>query len=186
MCCKEEGRRAFSQAKMRTYWKACKSRKKSSLRQRRKGGRGVLRKGSGVNKAINGIWTIGKKSIAVNPNCHEDSAEFCSLFHSVRGRMNEELRFTTHVESCFPVVEKEENFGKETDIDSLPLDVLVHIVCNVQHDELKPLFHVSSKFRDAVLIARKIHFDYTTPVRVPASRKKENSLIANESSENYS
>ncbi|KAH9309774.1 hypothetical protein KI387_037685, partial [Taxus chinensis] len=25
----------------------------------------------------------------------------------------------------------------------------VHIVCNVHHDEFKPLSHVSSKFRDA-------------------------------------
>eukprot|EP00249_Psilotum_nudum_P001677 c14308_g1_i2 orf=309-785(-) len=41
----------------------------------------------------------------------------------------------------------------------------VRIVCFLQHDQLKPLFHVSKRLMKAVLIARQSHFNFTTPDR---------------------
>uniref|UniRef100_A0A1D1ZK14 F-box protein At4g35930 n=1 Tax=Anthurium amnicola TaxID=1678845 RepID=A0A1D1ZK14_9ARAE len=50
-------------------------------------------------------------------------------------------------------------------LESLPMDILVKILCHLHHDQLKAVFHVSWKFRKAVLLARQYHFNYTTPDR---------------------
>lgn len=48
-------------------------------------------------------------------------------------------------------------------LESLPQDVLIKIVCGVDHDDLKRLFHVSKAIREATLIAKNWHFEYSTP-----------------------
>lgn len=54
----------------------------------------------------------------------------------------------------------------ESRLESLPLDLLVSIVCHLQHDQLKAVFHVSQKIRKAVILARQLHFNYATPDRM--------------------
>ncbi|MCO5599618.1 hypothetical protein L7F22_053724 [Adiantum nelumboides] len=53
----------------------------------------------------------------------------------------------------------------ESLLESLPLELLVRIVCYLHHDQLKSTFHVSRRLRQAVVIARQCHFDFTTPDR---------------------
>ncbi|PIA55430.1 hypothetical protein AQUCO_00700015v1 [Aquilegia coerulea] len=53
----------------------------------------------------------------------------------------------------------------ESRLESLPMDLLVKILCHLHHDQLRPVFHVSQKIRKAVIIARQFHFNYTTPDR---------------------
>ncbi|XP_073017012.1 F-box protein At4g35930-like [Primulina eburnea] len=53
----------------------------------------------------------------------------------------------------------------ESRLESLPIDLLVKILCNLHHDQLRAVFHVSEKIRKAVVIARQFHFNYTTPDR---------------------
>ncbi|CAN4083947.1 unnamed protein product [Withania somnifera] len=48
-------------------------------------------------------------------------------------------------------------------LEDLPQDILIRIVCGVDHDDLKRLFHVSRVIREATVIARKWHFEYATP-----------------------
>ncbi|XXG71354.1 hypothetical protein AAC387_Pa07g0629 [Persea americana] len=48
-------------------------------------------------------------------------------------------------------------------LEALPQDILVHILCCVDHNDLKQLFHVSKSVRKAALIAEKIHFAFSTP-----------------------
>ncbi|KAL8103835.1 F-box protein SKIP27-like [Apium graveolens] len=48
-------------------------------------------------------------------------------------------------------------------IESLPQDILIRILCGVEHDDLKMLMQVSKSFRDATEAARQLHFAYTTP-----------------------
>ncbi|OVA20208.1 F-box domain [Macleaya cordata] len=48
-------------------------------------------------------------------------------------------------------------------LEALPQDILVKILCGVDHDDLKQLFHVSNKIRDATLIAKQWHFAFSTP-----------------------
>ncbi|XP_059439522.1 F-box protein At4g35930-like isoform X2 [Corylus avellana] len=53
----------------------------------------------------------------------------------------------------------------ESRLESLPMELLFKIVCHLPHDQLKPVFHVSKRIREAVQTAKKTHFDYTTPRR---------------------
>ncbi|CAH9143165.1 unnamed protein product [Cuscuta epithymum] len=53
----------------------------------------------------------------------------------------------------------------ESRLESLPMDLLVKILCHLHHDQLRPVFHVSQKIRKAVIQARQFHFNYTTPDR---------------------
>ncbi|KAG2317210.1 hypothetical protein Bca4012_068117 [Brassica carinata] len=49
------------------------------------------------------------------------------------------------------------------ELEDLPLDILVKIICGVEHEDLKQLFHVSKTIREATLIAKQSHFAYSTP-----------------------
>ncbi|KAF5765884.1 putative F-box domain-containing protein [Helianthus annuus] len=53
----------------------------------------------------------------------------------------------------------------ESRLESLPMEMLVKILCHLHHDQLRAVFHVSERIRTAVIIARKFHFNYTTPDR---------------------
>ncbi|GLJ35916.1 hypothetical protein SUGI_0720600 [Cryptomeria japonica] len=184
MCCKGEGHRTLrhrEDLRVKAYWKAPK---RLSLPQGKKMGKRVLRN-AGVKTGVNGFLMNGKKEIATFLESRENSSQCCSPSHSETGRMDANFCVTTPVKNCSTVFVKEENLAVESRMESLPLNILVQIVCNVHHDELEPLFYVSSKFREAASIAREMHFDYTTPVRVRASRKRAISLIPDEISQNY-
>ncbi|KAL4585522.1 hypothetical protein LXL04_010144 [Taraxacum kok-saghyz] len=55
-------------------------------------------------------------------------------------------------------------------LEALPQDILIRVLCGVEHDDLKKLFHVSKPIREAAMIAKKLHFEYSTPKKVPAFR----------------
>ncbi|KAI8018895.1 F-box protein [Camellia lanceoleosa] len=61
-----------------------------------------------------------------------------------------------------PRSEKMMSFDKSL-LEALPQDILIRILCNVDHGDLKQLFHVSKPIREATLIAKQWHFAYTTP-----------------------
>ncbi|BAF26595.1 F-box protein At4g35930 isoform X1 [Oryza sativa Japonica Group] len=50
-------------------------------------------------------------------------------------------------------------------LESLPLELLIKIICCLHHDQLNIVFHVSKRIRKAVELARQYHFNYTTPDR---------------------
>ncbi|KAI3798825.1 hypothetical protein L1987_34105 [Smallanthus sonchifolius] len=53
----------------------------------------------------------------------------------------------------------------ESRLESLPMELLVKILCHLHHDQLRAVFHVSERVRKAVEIARQFYFNYTTPDR---------------------
>ncbi|KAI4368180.1 hypothetical protein MLD38_016767 [Melastoma candidum] len=59
-------------------------------------------------------------------------------------------------------------------LESLPQDVLIRILCFVDHDDLRQLFMVSKYIREASVVAKQGHFAYTTPRKVPAFRNPLN------------
>ncbi|KAK9267850.1 hypothetical protein L1049_010286 [Liquidambar formosana] len=65
-------------------------------------------------------------------------------------------------------------------LEALPQDILVRVLCGVDHDDLKQLFHVSKSIREATLIAKQWHFAYSTPSKTRAFR---NSIDLGDSSE---
>ncbi|KAK4778100.1 hypothetical protein SAY87_018287 [Trapa incisa] len=70
----------------------------------------------------------------------------------------------------------------ESRLESLPMDLLVKILCHLHHDQLRAVFHVSQRVRKAVLIARQFHFNYTTPDR---SRQEMLRMITPQPSEHW-
>ncbi|CAK9156974.1 unnamed protein product [Ilex paraguariensis] len=55
--------------------------------------------------------------------------------------------------------------NSESRLESLPMDLLVKILCHLHHDQLRAVFHVSHRIRKAVVLARQFYFNYTTPDR---------------------
>ncbi|KAL7592254.1 hypothetical protein Lser_V15G32192 [Lactuca serriola] len=55
-------------------------------------------------------------------------------------------------------------------LEALPQEILIKILCGVDHDDLKRLFHVSKPIREAAVIAKELHFKYSTPKKIPAFR----------------
>lgn len=106
---------------------------------------------------------IGKKRIVVL----DSKDEKVDIFRSDEMVVHND----THIASPSPInvmapptPKTPENFGRSR-LESLPIDVLVKILCFLHHDQLRPVFHVSQRVRKAVLMARQYHFNYTTPDR---------------------
>ncbi|XP_010473341.1 PREDICTED: F-box protein At1g61340-like [Camelina sativa] len=49
------------------------------------------------------------------------------------------------------------------ELEDLPQDILVRIICGVDHEDLKQLFQVSKTIKEATSIAKELHFAYSTP-----------------------
>ncbi|KAK2630672.1 hypothetical protein QOZ80_UnG0729360 [Eleusine coracana subsp. coracana] len=77
-----------------------------------------------------------------------------------------------------PKTPVEAAFAGDSRLESLPLDLLIKIVCNLHHDQLKSVFHVSKRIRTAVQLARQLYFNYTTP-----DRSRQELLLIDSSSE---
>ncbi|XP_073127591.1 F-box protein At1g61340-like [Henckelia pumila] len=58
-------------------------------------------------------------------------------------------------------------------LENLPQEILIRILCGVEHDDLKRLFFVSNAIREATLIAKHSHFAYTTPRKTVGFRNTE-------------
>uniref|UniRef100_A0A1J3CFH7 F-box protein SKIP27 n=1 Tax=Noccaea caerulescens TaxID=107243 RepID=A0A1J3CFH7_NOCCA len=55
-------------------------------------------------------------------------------------------------------------------LESLPQELLIRVICGVDHEDLKSLTVVSKSLREASLIAKRLHFAYTTPKKTRAFR----------------
>ncbi|CAA0826562.1 F-box protein [Striga hermonthica] len=55
-------------------------------------------------------------------------------------------------------------FSEEQSVlENLPQEILIKVLCGVEHDDLKRLFFVSKAIREATMIAKQHHFAYSTP-----------------------
>ncbi|XP_039052897.1 F-box protein SKIP27-like [Hibiscus syriacus] len=73
-----------------------------------------------------------------------------------------------------------DDFHQKSALQSLPQDLLIRIICGVDHEDLKQLFNVSKSIREATVIAKQLHFAHSTPRKVKAFRT---SIDLEESSE---
>ncbi|CAK9176790.1 unnamed protein product [Ilex paraguariensis] len=55
-------------------------------------------------------------------------------------------------------------------LEALPQDVLIRVLCGVEHEDLKRLFHVSKFIKETALMAEKWHFTYSTPRKTLSCR----------------
>ncbi|GLU23099.1 hypothetical protein SLE2022_391300 [Rubroshorea leprosula] len=72
------------------------------------------------------------------------------------------------------------NCLEKSPLESLPQDILIRILCGVNHEDLEKLYHVSKTVREATMIAKESHFAFSTPRKTPAFR---NSIVPDESSD---
>ncbi|XP_022724538.1 F-box protein SKIP27-like [Durio zibethinus] len=63
-----------------------------------------------------------------------------------------------------------DDYHEKSALESLPQDVLIRIICGVDHEDLKQLFNVSKSIREATVIAKQLHFAYSTPRKTKAFR----------------
>ncbi|KAL1365049.1 hypothetical protein HN51_013155 [Arachis hypogaea] len=56
------------------------------------------------------------------------------------------------------------NFNSERSLlEALPLDILIRVLCGVDHEDLEQLLHVSKTISEAAEVAKRFHFEYSTP-----------------------
>ncbi|KAE9607192.1 hypothetical protein Lal_00025706 [Lupinus albus] len=55
------------------------------------------------------------------------------------------------------------SISKGSHLQALPIDILVKVLCGVDHEDLEQLFNVSKKIREATKMAKRLHFEYSTP-----------------------
>jgi hypothetical protein len=60
----------------------------------------------------------------------------------------------------------QQNVGKPIGLLSMPEDVLLKVVCYLQHDDIKPMFLVCKQLKTTLHQAIKWHFNYATPSRM--------------------
>lgn len=68
---------------------------------------------------------------------------------------------------CSGTIEIGDFASEKSSLESLPQDVLIRIICGVDHEDLDQLFSVSRTISEAALVAKKLHFPYTTPRKIP-------------------
>ncbi|KAJ8434112.1 hypothetical protein Cgig2_024230 [Carnegiea gigantea] len=111
-------------------------------------------------------FSYGRKRILISNDSHnfEDfSANFEPLKHTYLEK-EDEIRF-----NCT-------NSSSSSPLESLPQEILIKVICCVDHNDLKHLFHVSKTVRDATLIAKQSHFAYSTPSKTRGFKNSIDSM----------
>ncbi|XP_042455284.1 F-box protein At1g61340-like [Zingiber officinale] len=75
------------------------------------------------------------------------------------------LNFASPVKLC-----GRSRLGKTNRLENLPQDVLVTILCKVEHRDLKRLLLVSKTVNAATSVAKELHFAFATPISNPVFR----------------
>ncbi|CAJ1936326.1 unnamed protein product [Sphenostylis stenocarpa] len=53
--------------------------------------------------------------------------------------------------------------SERSPLEALPFDILLKVLCGVDHEDLEQLVRVSKTIREATVIAKKTNFEYKTP-----------------------
>ncbi|XP_077242109.1 F-box protein At4g05010-like [Tasmannia lanceolata] len=102
--------------------------------------------------------TIGRKRVVIS-NCLEGLPLGSPLNSPLRKR---------HVRNCS---NSNRLKSKRSYLEALSQDILIRILCGVDHDDLKHLVQVSKTIKEATLTAKQSHFAFNTPSKkIPAVR----------------
>lgn len=98
---------------------------------------------------------LGRKRVAVSP------APSPSGPHSPVRALRKQRSTRLHMDDAVGLLE------------SLPQDVLVKVLCKVNHSDLRQLLLVSKPVSEATVVARELHFAFATPSSKAAFRGEE-------------
>ncbi|KAG6594628.1 F-box protein, partial [Cucurbita argyrosperma subsp. sororia] len=123
---------------------------------------GCLKSKSVVSAADNGLdfgivrYTrgLGRKRIVIS--CNEDDSSIYLTPKASSKRPCSAVRTTVDTDKSL--------------LETLPQEILIRILCGVDHDDLKQLIRISKTISEATLIAKQWHFAYSTPSKVRAFR----------------
>ncbi|CAM8988156.1 unnamed protein product [Rhodiola kirilowii] len=105
--------------------------------------------GLGAVRATRGL---GRKRVGIS----KEEESCCSEFRpQLKRQCSEKFEFESHMS---PLDE------------ALPQELLIRVLCGVEHDDLKQLMLVSKSVKEAALVAKKMHFEYSTPRKIKAFR----------------
>lgn len=117
----------------------------SSLKSKR----GVASTGEGLGLGfVRYTRGLGRKRVLIS-NAEETSSFDSAIKSSLKRQCSEKMI--------------DFNCDQRSRLEALPQDILIRILCGVNHEDLKQLFHVSTPIREATLIAKQWHFAYNTP-----------------------
>uniref|UniRef100_A0A7N0REI5 F-box domain-containing protein n=1 Tax=Kalanchoe fedtschenkoi TaxID=63787 RepID=A0A7N0REI5_KALFE len=112
--------------------------------------------GFGAVRATRGL---GRKRVGISK---EEESESCSS-----GNSELELELGTPLKrQCSEKFELLES--DMSPLEALPQELLIRVLCGVEHADLKQLMIVSKPVMEAALVAKRMHFAYSTPTKVRA------------------
>ncbi|XP_074267776.1 F-box protein SKIP27-like [Silene latifolia] len=105
-------------------------------------------------------FSLRRKRVLISDNNNNSCS--CKL-------INEQFCLITPMKKkrCFPEIHYQ---CSSSLLEDLPQELLIKVVCGVDHDDLKQLFLVSKTVRDSAIIAKNMHFAYSTPSKTKAFR----------------
>ncbi|RLN35495.1 hypothetical protein C2845_PM03G09760 [Panicum miliaceum] len=113
-------------------------------------GQGDARKGSlatslSFSNCRSSTRILGRKRVAVSPAPGPRSP------HSPARTLRKQRSVRFHLDDAVSLLE------------SLPQDVLIKVLCKVNHSDLRQLLLVSKPVNEATTVARELHFKFATP-----------------------
>ncbi|EEF31240.1 F-box protein At4g35930 [Ricinus communis] len=122
-----------------------------------------------ASTATKSCTDLGKKRVAVLTNKKAEGDDIMIENNSVIDKSPLMLSPVDLLKHSYlvrtPKTPRTEDCESDSRLESLPMDLLVKILCHLHHDQLRAVFHVSRRIRRAVVLARQFHFNYTTPDR---------------------
>ncbi|KAL6657796.1 hypothetical protein ACP70R_005576 [Stipagrostis hirtigluma subsp. patula] len=98
---------------------------------------------------------LGRKRVAVSPTPGSSGP------HSPVRTLRKQRSTRLHMDDAVSLLE------------SLPQDVLIKLLCKVNHSDLRQLLLVSKPVSEATVVARELHFKFATPSAKAAFRGEE-------------
>ncbi|KAH9623116.1 hypothetical protein KSS87_013695 [Heliosperma pusillum] len=99
-------------------------------------------------------FSLRRKRVLISHNNNNNNIDF-NCFTPMKKKL------------CFPEIHHQSSSSL---LEDLPQELLIKVVCGVDHEDLKQLFFVSKTVRDSAIIAKKLHFAYSTPSKTKAFR----------------
>ncbi|KAL9243567.1 hypothetical protein vseg_017439 [Gypsophila vaccaria] len=111
-------------------------------------------------------FSLRRKRVLISEN-NSDLEQFCGEFQC----------FTPMKKLCSSQNNLKNDSFSINLLETLPLELLIKIICGVHHEDLKQLIYVSKTIRDAAIIAKNCHFAYSTPLKTKAFRNTKIGLL---------
>lgn len=111
-------------------------------------------------------FSLGRKRILISNNSC-DVEQFCADFDAFSSPLK---RRCSEGNAFFDEQFHHEESSSISVLEALPQEILIKVICGVNHGDLEQLFLVSKTVREAAIVAKKSHFAYSTPSKTKAFR----------------